>query len=48
MVAAYLDLGLEYEGSVGLLLVRSAMVNEKDRDGARALRDVLLQILRRD
>ena len=48
MVAAHLDLGLEGVGDVGLVLVRRAVVDEKDRDRARALRDVLLEILRRD
>ena len=50
-IAAHLDLGLEGVGEVWLSLFRrngGAMVHEEDRDRARSLRDVLLEILCHD
>jgi hypothetical protein len=42
--AVYLDFCLECIGGVGLLFIGSAIVNEKNRNGSRACRYVLLQI----
>ncbi len=48
-IAVHLDLRLEGVGEIGLPLLRfdrRAVVHEEDRDRARPLRDVLLEIHR--
>src|SRR6266566_8721696 len=46
VIAVHVDLSLEGVSQVGILLVRGAVVYEEDRDRARALGDVLREVLR--